>query len=164
MSKIIVIVGARGTGKTTKIKSIIKNVHPDNLIIHDISNQYGEFGYMHIDIDEFLQAADVAQNKVIVFEEATVYFGNRGYSKLATKILVRSRHTKNAIILAYHSFRTIPRYVYDLINEINVLKTNDSYKFTLNRFEDENLMKIFKEVNEHKDTHFSKLYVVQSLP
>lgn len=130
MSKAIIIVGGTGCGKTHFTKGIIKKYHKDALHIFDVNNEYSDFTTrpFNPDIDEFLEDAYNMKGALILVEDATAFLSNRGRSDLLTKIMVAKRHTKNTIILLFHSFRAIPKYIIDLSNVVVIFKTNDSLK------------------------------------
>lgn len=150
----IIIVGATGTGKTTEVKSRISNVNPANLMIYDVNNEYQDFYNKPFgDFKDFAAEARAATNKVIVFEEATIFLNNRSRDNQLVDILVRKRHTNNMIFLNFHSFRTIPRYIYDLSNYIILFKTNDSVELIEKKYEDERLTKLFLYNQQSEDKH-----------
>ena len=62
---------------------------------------------------------------MVVFEEATIFFGSKGRNEKMIELLVRSRHSQNTIILVFHSLRALPDYIYELINFIVLFKTQD---------------------------------------
>lgn len=130
MSKGIILVGGTGNGKTFFIKKLISKYHKDALRIFDVNNEYSEFCQkpFNPDIDEFLDECYRTKNGVILIEDATAFLSNKGRSDTLTKILVGKRHTKNTIILLFHSFRAVPKYILDLCNHVVIFKTNDSQK------------------------------------
>lgn len=127
MSKAIILVGGTGCGKTYFSKQLIKGVNKNALHVFDVNNEYKEYYpySFNPDIDTFLQKAYKMNNAVILIEDATAFLSNRGRSDLLTKLLVAKRHTKNTIILLFHSFRAIPKYIIDLSNLMVIFRTND---------------------------------------
>lgn len=153
--KAIIIVGATGSGKTTICKRLLANVHESRLLIFDVNNEYADYlpdDYELPDIDVFLDMADNARGRFILFEEATVFFSNRGNNAKMRKILVAKRHNENIIVLNFHSIRAIPHYIYDLVNYVFVLKTNDSE--TLVRTKHELLLPAFLKVRAMPPTRY----------
>lgn len=131
---VIIIVGARGSGKSTIAKTLCSDVHPDRLYVYDVQGEYNTGDYDRLPSkDDFL--TDVAGDRkkdipgvadsFIIFEESTVFFSNRGRDEKLTDFLVAARHDRNCIVLLFHSIRTIPLYVLDMANYAYVLQTND---------------------------------------
>lgn len=147
MSKAIIIVGGTGCGKTYFTKQLIKNVHKNALLVFDVNNEYKEYyPYpFNPDIDDFLSKCSKVTNGVFLFEDATAFLSNRGRSDQLTKILVAKRHTKNTIILLFHSMRAIPKYIMDLSNMVVIFKTNDPEK-KVAEFENDGLLETWRNV------------------
>lgn len=145
--KAIIIVGARGKGKTTTVKQLIKKVSPGALFIYDVNGEYTEIVNRPLpDFKQFINDATNYKRSVIVFEEATIFLGHNNSSESMREILVRARHTQNTILLVFHSFRAIPRYIYDLCTDLVVLPTNDNSEFVFRRFENKELLEVFNKV------------------
>ncbi|MCK9479766.1 MAG: ATP-binding protein [Firmicutes bacterium] len=125
--KAIILVGATGSGKSTIVKRLLANVHEERICVYDVNAEYGlsEPGKPLPDIQDFLDGVLPLYDRVLVFEEATVFFSNRGRSDKMVKLLVAKRHNRNTVMLCFHSIRAIPLYIYDLVNYVIVLKTND---------------------------------------
>lgn len=123
--KAILIVGTTGSGKSTVIKRMIHKVHDSRLMVYDVNGEYFE-GEPLPDVQDFLEMSLNTTDSVIVFEEGTAFFSNRGRSDKMTKLLVKKRHDRNFIIIVFHSIRFIPHYIFDLINYVFVLQTNDT--------------------------------------
>lgn len=132
--KAIIIVGATGSGKSTLTKRLIAPVDVNRLFVYDVNAEYFPDEVLP-DIDDFLLQVKGVRESVIVFEEATVFFSNRGSNKMMRKLLVGKRHSHNAIILLFHSIRAIPYYIFDLVNYIIVFHTNDEEKIVAEKFE-----------------------------
>lgn len=132
--KAFIIVGATGSGKSTLIKSLIKPVPLSCLHIYDVNAEYfprAELPRM----EDFLKKAKTLKETVMIFEEATIFFSNRGSNKEMRELLVRKRHAQNCIILVFHSIRYIPFYIYDLCNLVFVFRTNDSDDLVISKHE-----------------------------
>lgn len=125
--KAILIIGNRGTGKTTTTKKLLANVHKDARIVLDVNNEYADlYPFPFIEFDNFTKKLTTVSNAFIVIEEATIFMDNRGYNKDMTSVLVKSRHRGNTIVLVYHSIRSVPKYIFNLCNMIILHKTNDA--------------------------------------
>lgn len=156
MSKAHIIVGATDTGKTYFTKQLLNKVpNKKALFIYDVENEYQSyFPYPLIDFETFIEKATYLKNSVQVYEEATIFFGNRSSNEFLKSIMVRKKHDKNHIILIFHSMRSVPRYIYELANYITIFKTNDSPDMTARELKDERLIEIMDRVKNHKDSHY----------
>jgi predicted AAA+ superfamily ATPase len=157
MSFTHIITGAKGVGKTTFIKSLIKKVKSNHcLLIYDINNEYADlYPYPFEDFEDFTFKATQVKNAVIIFEEATIFLNNKGSNNDLKKILVRSRHTNNTVFLIFHSVRSIPRYIYELANYITIFRTNDSPDMTARELKDHRLEDVMHNVNNSENIHES---------
>jgi DNA helicase HerA-like ATPase len=148
-AKCIIIVGGTGTGKSEKIKSLLRSANKNALLIYDVNNEYTEFYDKPFieDIDRFVLMAKQVNNAVIVFEEATIFFSNKGSSGQNVKsILVRKRHTNNTLIFVFHSLRSIPRDIFDLSNIIIIHKTEDIKSLIEDKFENTAFTECYEKV------------------
>lgn len=155
MSKAIILVGSTGCGKTYFTKQLLKAVNKNALLIFDVNNEWKEF-YPYpfdADIDNFLEKASKVRQGVILIEDATAFLSNRGRSDLLTKILVAKRHTKNTVILLFHSMRSIPKYIVDISTHIVIFKTNDPETLVERAFENEAITEAFKRVQSNCKGH-----------
>jgi hypothetical protein len=155
MSKAIIIVGGTGCGKTFYTKSLIKRANKNALMIFDVNNEYKDY-YPHPfnpDIDIFLDKCSRVTGGIFLFEDATAFLSNRGRSDKLTKIMVAKRHTKNTIILLFHSMRAIPKYLLDLSNIVVIFKTNDPETIVEKAFENEALTNAWKRVQTAAKGH-----------
>jgi len=127
----ICVVGSTGVGKTTFVKSIIKDIHSTNIIKYDPFNEY-EKGY-NIEIDNFLQLD--YKNKLILVEEATSVLSF--YNRIdIIKMLTRRRHNNVSSIFVFHSIRTIPVYIFDFLDGIVFFRTNDRKDIIEKKYKD----------------------------
>lgn len=154
MSKAIIIVGGTGCGKTYFTKSLIRSVNKNALLVFDVNNEYSEFYPFPFDpdIDNFLSKCMKVKQGVFLFEDATSFLSNRGRSDMLTKIMVAKRHTKNTIILLFHSFRQVPKYIFDLSNLVVIFKTNDP-EYKLSEFGNEKLIEAWQRVQTAAKDH-----------
>lgn len=154
--KTFLIIGHTGRGKSTKVKEILSGLYCDKLI-YDVNNEHNT-GKPLPNINDFLTLAKKKVNTAIVFEEATIFFSNRGRSEEVIDLLVRKRHTNNIIILLFHSIRSVPNYIFELIDYIILFKTNDNEKLIHDKFKDnEEFIKLYNTVNQDIDFFFNKL-------
>lgn len=161
MANSILIVGGQGTGKTHFAKQVISKVPRQNLLVFDVNNEYKDFyPYpFNPDIDAFLSKVLERQNGVILVEDATAFLSNRGRKDSLVKALVSKRHSNNTYILLFHSFRAVPKYIFDLCNKVVIFKTNDPESLIQNAFQNDELTQAWKEVQDAaKDHEFFSVY------
>lgn len=142
--KAIIVVGARGQGKSTFIKQSLQGVK--RLLIYDVNGEYGNKEVPTF--QDFVELATKQVKTIIVFEEATIFIGHSSSSEKLREILVRARHTENTIFLVFHSLRAVPRFIYDLCTDVVLHKTNDNPDFIMKRFENKALLIAFNVIQK----------------
>lgn len=143
----IIIVGARGSGKSTTFKNHLKKVNKNAILLFDVNKEHTEFyNKPFVDFDTFTEKATRVENAVIGIEEATIYLSNRGQNFDVKKFLVKARHNGNTVFLVYHSFRSIPLYIFDLCDFIIIHKTNDTPDLVESRFQHADMLTAFNEI------------------
>lgn len=133
--KAFILVGATGMGKSTLFRRLTECMPPERMYVNDVNGEYQHLPYcadryrkgMALpDIDSYMNDVELVTDSVVAFEEATVFFSNRGSNAMMRKFLVGKRHTGNMYFLLFHSIRSIPYYIYDLCNYVFVFNTNDN--------------------------------------
>lgn len=143
--KRICVIGGSGRGKSTWIKDFISDVPPENILINDVN---GEYGFTYSPLKDFVQKANKVTNKIVIFEEATIFFKGKSASDM-TEILVRSRHTKNFIILVFHSLRSIPADIFELIDSFIIFPTVERPDLVEKKYQDyPEIFEAWKELHE----------------
>lgn len=153
-----ICVGRRKTGKTTLSKKWLK-LRPKNMnvVIYDINQEYKEFyNEPFKDFRTFLASIVDLKNTYILIEEATIFFDTRSNFEEMKNLLVRARHTNNIIQLNFHSFKSIPKGIYNLLDYVTVLKTNDSEKDVKERFDNQNIISAWNEAIKSSNDYFYK--------
>lgn len=145
MSQAIIIVGAPGCGKTYFTKhTLLAPVHRDALYIFDTNKEYGDiYPYpfkpnvelflsriYNMETDEFLM-----KNAVVLIEDATSFFSNRGFDIVMQRIIVGRRHPNITLILLFHSLRDVPKYIVNKCNLMFIFKTVDSEKYVRSEYD-----------------------------
>lgn len=136
--KAIIIVGNTGRGKTTSaVKALKKGIlEKREICVFDPNNDYKEFySKSFVDENDFCENVKDKKNAFILFEEATIFFSNRGNNKILTSLLVRKRHQNNTVVLLFHSLRTIPVYIFELSNYLILYKTSDRENLIEKKFD-----------------------------
>lgn len=124
--KVFIVVGARGNGKSHFVKKHTQYVSESRFKVYDVQGEYYTDDDISLpDIDEFLDSLLHSKGMVAVFEEATVFFSNKGSNKKIRQLLVGARHDKNTIFLLFHSIRAIPYYIYELSDYVVIFNTLD---------------------------------------
>jgi hypothetical protein len=155
-----IAIGKRGSGKTTYSKLLLdKRNKAMPVIIYDINNEYHD--YYDEPFDEFpVFLVKISDEKIrktyILIEEATIFFSTRSRFEEMMNVLVRARHTGNIIQLNFHSFSSVPKNIYHLLDYVTVFKTNDSEKDVTDRFDNPNVLAAYKEAIASDDKHFYK--------
>ena len=149
MGKAFLVVGGTGSGKSFLIRKNLEAIHPGARMVYDVQQEYTDlYPYPLIDEEKFLEVTTKVTNAVIVYEEATIFFSNRGSSKLLRRVLVGKRHTGNTIFLVFHSLRAIPRYIFDLCTHVILYKTNDNEALVSSRFENDEFTSMFLRLKD----------------
>lgn len=130
------IIGMTGTGKTTEAKNLLKSFPNSNKLIYDINSEYPEFtnGEKLPTIQEFIKKASLANNSIILFEEATIFFSNKKRFEDLVDLLVRKRHTNNIIIFVFHYIAAVPKDIKTMIDFFYIKKTNDDFQDVKKKF------------------------------
>ena len=145
--KCILIVGARGMGKSTTLRNELKKANKKSLIIYDVNGEHKDlYPYPLIPFEEFTDMCSRVYNAVIVIEEATIYLSNRGNNFDVKEFLVKARHRNNTVFMNYHSLRSLPIYIYDLSDFIVLHKTKDKQSLVEKKFEDEEFTEEFLKI------------------
>lgn len=156
--KCIIIAGGTGSGKTTIVKQLLA-AHKGNKLIYDVNNEYGQ---EFIAMDEFFKKALRAENSIIVFEEATIFFSTSGGQIEMRELLVRKRHSNNLFIFNFHSLSQIPLYILMFCDKLIMKKTNDQLQQVERKFK--NNMKIYEaysDVYNSPDRYVTKVIKLQ---
>ena len=151
-----VCIGRRKTGKTTLTKRLLEKSKLKK-VIYDINQEYKDFyDKPFVDFNVFLDKIVELKNSHIVIEEATIFFRQRSQAEQMINLLVRARHTGNIIQLNFHSFKSVPKDIYNLLDYVTILKTNDSLKDVKDKFDNKDIIKAFEEARESKNPYFNK--------
>ena len=136
--KAIIIVGNTGRGKTTSALKALKKakIEKREIFVFDPNNDYKEFyNKSFVDENDFCENVKDKENAFILFEEATIFFSNKGSNKILTSLLVRKRHQNNTVVLLFHSLRSIPVYIFELSNYLILYKTADRENLIEKKFD-----------------------------
>lgn len=127
----IIVVGGTGAGKTTYIKHLLKKFKGPKLL-YDVNNEYD--GGIMMPIEAFNDLARNVQNHLILFEEATIFFGNKGGASKVREMLVRKRHTNNVFIFTFHGLQFVPLDILNMSDLMVIFETGDNVQLVMNKF------------------------------
>lgn len=137
------IVGTKGTGKTTAMKRILQSTskkiivldvfdhtdwrHLPMLAVKDIKRWVN--GNVRVVTDEpelaLSEIAKYVYNSIIVYEDANQYFESH-LSKDVKRIIIQSKQKNNDIFVMYHSLGEVAKYFRTMYNRILLFKTKDT--------------------------------------
>jgi len=155
-----ICIGKRGCGKTTLSMKLLDK-RPKNMpvMVYDINNEYQKYYQEPFDdFDVFLVkiSGEEIRRHYILIEEATIFFNTQSNFYEMKNLLVRARHTGNIIQLNFHSFSSVPKGIYNLLDYVTVFKTNDNEKSVTDRFDHPGVVAAYKEAIASTDEHFYK--------
>lgn len=170
MSKLVLIVGGTGAGKTTYTKKNFLNAKKG--VIYDTNNEYSEFPFVGLDkingpgmkristsadFDSFINSATLSDdsgkiiglnNSTVIIEDCTIYLTSNIQQQNFKKFLISKRHANNFIVLLFHSLGKIPVFCYELANYMVLLKTNDYLSKVESKFKEPKIVDAFMLVRE----------------
>ena len=78
MAKVVQIVGARGTGKSTVLKEVLEKVpNRGSIYLFDPNGDHDEFDdTRYTDFKSFIAKVNKLENAVVVVEEATIFINH----------------------------------------------------------------------------------------
>jgi len=155
-----VLIGRRKTGKTTLSKKMLDE-RPKNMpvLVYDINKEYGKYyPQKFVDFEVFLEmiADEKVKNTYILIEEATIFFDTSSRFEEMKNILVRARHTGNIIQMNFHSWLSVPKNIFNLLDYVVVFKTNDTIQTIKMKYDNEQVIAAFHEARESKNEFFNK--------
>lgn len=131
---VILCIGKQGTGKSTKIREILEDVQKNDvnreIFIYDPNYEFQDI-YPYERAEPFSGFLDLVKDKkesLIFIEEATMFLDPRKKEGVIVDKMVKIRHERNILIMNFHSFSSIPTYIFDMCHYLFVFKTNDSLR------------------------------------
>jgi hypothetical protein len=158
-----ICIGKRKTGKTTFSQKLIQT-KPSSMpcVIYDINQEYGKFySEPFEDFDVFMQRIVDLRGHYILLEEATIFFRAQKHNEQMINLLVRARHTRNIIQLNFHSFKSVPKDIYNLLDYVTVFKTNDSLKDVKDKFDNPAIIQAYLDARNSTDPFFYRTVSIQ---
>lgn len=141
-NKVVLIVGARGGGKTFWMRQVLDRIGLKHLVIDTTDHKdYRHLPYMTpamfggwlkgnkrfftSDFDPVFRELKKIYNAVIVLEDATKYIAG-DLTPDQRAIMLDSKQKNVDVFLMYHSFADVPPKLYRYLNDIIVFPTNES--------------------------------------
>lgn len=162
---VIICIGKKGTGKSTTIREVlrgVKTVNPEKeFYICDPNREFLEFdSSFDPDIDNafniYIDTIKHAKRSVIFVEEATIFLDPRKREGILVDKMVKARHDENIIIMNFHSWRSVPLYIFDMIDYLYLHKTNDTESKVKNKCDIPFVMDSFRNVNNKNKSKYYK--------
>lgn len=171
-SNVAVIVGGRGTGKTTKAQKIIEGSKKPKILVVDTfhhpsySNwevmepeklalwKSGKYHLHDSDTDYLLALIEQdVNNALIIFEDSAKYV-NQNPQREVKKICLDSKQRNNDVVFIYHSFAEIPKSFLRWIDYITIFKTQEVIESQKNRlFGYDKIYPVWTEVSKSPDKY-----------
>lgn len=185
---VIVLVGARRTGKTTELVKLIDKCKK-KVLIYDINNEkiYRKYPQMNLSqlpawrsgkyrifappevmLEKILECSKPPapyhlRNTAIILDDASKYiFPNS--TRMLKDLLVSCRHWNQDIFLTFHSISVIPPEVFTYTNYLLIKKTSENIKKirSMDKVPNpEEVIKAWEAVVAHKDQYYQKTVLIQ---
>ena len=172
-SNVAVVVGGRGTGKTTFVKQITDVAQkPKTLVVDTFHHpsysswpvmqttdlprwQTGKYHLHGSNTDEILyHIENHCKNTLIVFEDAAKYV-NQNPQLEVKRICLDSKQRNNDVIFIYHSFAEVPKSFLRWIDFVTIFKTQEvieNQKTRLYGFD--KILPVWQAVNKHPNQYY----------
>lgn len=155
-----VLIGRRKTGKTTLSKKFLEGKKSNMpVMIYDINKEYGKYyPEKFVDFEVFLDRItdEKVKNTYILIEEATIFFDTSDRNEQMKNLLVRARHTGNIIQLNFHSWLSVPKNIFNLLDYVIVFKTNDTIMTVKQKYDNPDLINAFYHARDSKNEFYNE--------
>jgi hypothetical protein len=186
LNKVVTLVGKRGTGKTTYIKTVIdayrkKNAGCKVLIVDTLDHpSYRDIteitveqlkrwkpdagGYYRIfgsNTEEILQTINShVFNALLIFEDASKYIGSR-FDDYVKAFILDSKQKNLDIVFMFHSWGFVPNDLFRLNDVITIFKTQDSPAQKKNHLPFELIAKSYETVKQSDNPFINQSILIQ---
>ncbi|MDR2824794.1 MAG: hypothetical protein LBB41_06320 [Prevotellaceae bacterium] len=148
-AKLTLILGAKGTGKTTLLQTIISTakervlictpdeiewqqyeitelLRPSDFDFHDVK----KFIFTNVDKKDFSvngQRVNCFTRGFLIFDDCRLFFKGYEYEKeVYRQLIIRQRHKMRDIFLVAHGFKEIPPFFFTCATDIILFRTTDN--------------------------------------
>lgn len=157
----IIIVGGTGRGKSSFLKEVLLKYYRGAKFIFDPRMEH--YGGVIMPMEQFTLRAKACRKTMIVFEEATMFFSNKGDNEDLKWLLVSKRHDANTVVLLFHTLQSVPLYLLSMCDLLVLFKTQDNIRLVENKFKQNvGIFEAFVEVNNSKGFHARTLVKLQA--
>ena len=173
-TKLIIVLGTNGTGKTTILEKFVKAEKHKTLVVtpddkdwlhlpHIFDINAENFTYKSIkrriwqDSNDLAQISGKFSNGLLVFDDCRSYFSSAHLDAELHSLLIRRRQKQVDIIVAAHGFSEVPPKFYTFATEIVLFKTLDnvaSRKYVVQDFEKMKHSQDFVNMRAVADPHY----------
>lgn len=178
-NKIIVVVGRRGTGKTTFAKKLIKVSpmkalvldtfdHPDYRQLTQLQpDQLGRWkgGNVRLFTGDPLENCqlifDLVSNSLVIFEDARRYI-EPTIQKPIRQGIVEHRNRNNDLVFMFHNLKDVPSYLCSMYNSLVLFKTNDNVKVRQDKYSNwDEIIEVHSRVMANKVAWYNEVINLQ---
>ncbi|GAB4296376.1 MAG: hypothetical protein Kow0068_20810 [Marinilabiliales bacterium] len=164
-SDVNIIIGKKGSGKTTYLTKKIKDTIKENIFFCSPVATFKKVNNILFLNDTVLLNTSFLQHEIkdslLIFDDCKNYINPHPYEKNTLKIMnfVRlSRHYNNSMYFVFHSFEQVTRTLWTLSDRIILFKSFDNIeKFSKIFSNFENVRKKFHEVNSNKSDNYHQV-------
>lgn len=123
--RLFIIVGRRGAGKSSAVRSMFP---PSMTDVWDRQQEYDLYRSFYTpDLEEAWEYVTTAENRVIIIEEASIWFSSR--TRLTREMkgtIIDLRHTNNVLVFVFHAISQIPDELVSMTDCIVQYQTTDT--------------------------------------
>lgn len=163
---VIICIGKKGVGKSTTVREIlkgIKSLNPEKEFnIYDPNTEFAEYDNFDIEQENAFKVfvdnrLKPAKSSVLFVEEATIFLDPKKREGVLVDKMVKARHDQNIIIMNFHSWRSVPVYIFDMIDYLYLHKSNDTEQKVKYKCDIPFVLEAFREVNNNPSKYYKKL-------
>ncbi len=176
VNKIILVLGKRGTGKTTYIKEVLVNTkfYEKVLIVDTFANpMYNEIPEMKMiniknwkkgtyriydsNTEDMLNEIEShIKNSLIIFEDSVKYI-NKVLQSSVRKIVIDSKQKNNDVIFIFHGFASTPPELFRLSDLIVMFRTDDPHYRKNEIIEFDAIEQAYNQISKSKNQFDKKI-------
>ncbi len=175
---LLLLVGNRGTGKTTTALQVAEKTGKAVIVINtDRHPAYADFDVVTVDElkkwkgkkcvvfvqdeDEVNQAADILNkyqaNAVVIFEDAQKYI-NENISKPILRLIINHRMRNFDLLFMFHFLKHVPPKIACNYNILFLFKTTDGAVNLASKYGNWQSINARRDrINKHKDVHYCEV-------